>query len=141
MKSLLLTFLLLGLSEFSSAQSEIEDDALIIVNPRTWGPMVYVPASDEVIKLVNEFISNPDTEIAISCESETDYQWFCNGETPIIFEGLDHDGKSTDDVFLCKKNSIDAEKTYYSEEYLAFNCGLIGGWYENITYIEPYQGN
>lgn len=123
------------------AQSWPQLEDVFLVNPIRWGPMVYVPANISTTKFVLESILSPETEITLNCDDGVEFNWFCEGIKPLVFEGLDREGERTGDVFLCDPESVERGHKYYSEKYLAFNCGLVGGWSEGFSdpYIKPYE--
>ncbi|MEM7359107.1 MAG: hypothetical protein AAF431_08420 [Pseudomonadota bacterium] len=125
----------------STLAQELDGQEIVLWSPIVWGPMVYVPAGEITHNFVVRILKEKSTEIGVDCENAKKFKWLCEGELPVVFEGLSGEGEVMAEVFLCEPGSVDEGKQFYSEKYLAFNCGLVGGWSENYEepYIEEYE--
>lgn len=148
MKLKLVSFLLCFYSGNLIAQMETEMEKLVMINPITWGTIVYIEASKSTnIKLLKKFraeISKPSHR----CNSKYDdfENWYCEKEPELVFSALDEYGKTRDEAMLCQTDKSFVEYKYLSKEMFIQNHCLVASWesdknvYEFHTTSEWFGG-
>ena len=121
----LLFFLILFLCNRSTAQEEVPDGVVIMINPVRWGTIVYVK-SEELTKrkLLNEFkVLNREVFDGCHLENGNYESWYCNKEPAMVFQGLDGYGNKSKEVMLCEENNFFSKYKYFNKEmFIKYNC-------------------
>ena len=140
MKEFTILLLLVGLSPNALGQAVLDDSGVVMISPIIWEPMVYVNADRSLTELVYGKIFDSKPEVTLNCEVPNKYLWYCNKTKPVVFQGLDGQGKKTKRFFYVSKiqtrlfkNTIAKNNCHISAVFLA------GGRKSKRVFMQNYM--
>lgn len=126
------------ISTLSVAQEPSKKEGVVLINPITWGTMVYKRAKNSTMNtLIKEFAAVKKQPFHL-CNSNYDrYEhWYCDSKPDIAFQAIDGNGELRNEVMLCQTNKFFKEYKYFNKEiFIQYNC-LVASWWPEVDAYE-----
>ena len=122
------------ISTLSVAQESSNKEEALLINPITWGTMVYKRAKNSTMNtLLMEFaVAKKQPFHLCNLDHDRYEHWYCDSKPDIAFQAIDGNGKLQNEAMLCQTNKFFKEYRYFNKEiFIQYNC-LVASWWPEV---------